>query len=353
MVLKQSKWVLILIMLFLSPLLQAQEFVDSMPGSDYYREILRGGMDEWEQEQFNYENTDFSDKYKSKGKSKGKINKSKLGKGMSKPDRNGSQNSNELDSKFGNGEWLIDSSGNYLFIDTTGRLENMGFKPDSNRLYWDTIYGDANSLQKKNGQGKNQNNTEEEWDNENDNAIIEKSTKDLDYYEKKKNESEMKPKTSNLSAYKAKPMSGFIKVVLFILLGVLLFILGYFIYKNSGNFKSKKSKVTATDEINAENLANLDVEREMHVAKEDRDLRLAVRVLYLKNLKKLFEKGYVWPSAEKTNYDYYLEIKEQRLRPGFQKLTQYFEHVWYGEKVPTLKDFEAIEQEYELYYSSI
>lgn len=62
-----------------------------------------------------------------------------------------------------------------------------------------------------------------------------------------------------------------------------------------------------------------------------RDYRLAIRYIYLKNLKLLSEKEYIKWSPNKTNYSYQYEIADLQLRNMFIENTFIFDYIWYGE----------------------
>ena len=58
---------------------------------------------------------------------------------------------------------------------------------------------------------------------------------------------------------------------------------------------------------------------------------LAIRWLYIKSIKQLSEAGILHLRQDKTNFDYYLEIKQQELRKPFLELTRLFEYSNYGD----------------------
>lgn len=66
-------------------------------------------------------------------------------------------------------------------------------------------------------------------------------------------------------------------------------------------------------------------------ALKNKDYRLAIRFLYLKNLKLLADKGIIDWNAHKTNYSYQHEIGNNNLRSKFLETTLIFDYVWYGE----------------------
>ena len=66
-------------------------------------------------------------------------------------------------------------------------------------------------------------------------------------------------------------------------------------------------------------------------ALEKNNYRLAIRYHYLQVLKHLSKKGQIEWDTEKTNYDYYREIKDEKTREEFQYISYIYDYCWYGE----------------------
>ncbi len=90
-----------------------------------------------------------------------------------------------------------------------------------------------------------------------------------------------------------------------------------------------------TDEIkmmeSEEDITQLNFDELIISAIGRKDFKLAVRYLFLKSLKLLSEKGIVELRNNKTNHQYLLEIKNNRISGAFQIATSRFEWVWYGD----------------------
>ncbi len=93
---------------------------------------------------------------------------------------------------------------------------------------------------------------------------------------------------------------------------------------------------------NRQQKSNLLVREEMEIAESDLDamiaqeisnnnFRLATRYLYLKLLKILNNKEFIEMQIQKTNYDYYNEMRKNPLSKDFGNLSNVFEFVWYGD----------------------
>lgn len=64
---------------------------------------------------------------------------------------------------------------------------------------------------------------------------------------------------------------------------------------------------------------------------EQKQFRLAVRLLYLKLISQLRVKEFILFSQEKTNIDYFRELTDKELKSNFAAVTSIYNHVWYGD----------------------
>lgn len=140
----------------------------------------------------------------------------------------------------------------------------------------------------------------------------------------------------------------------FILLGIAILV--YIIIKVVGpeNIFSKKSRETILpyDVVN-ENIHEIDYEKELQKLISQRKYRLAVRLLYLKTLKKLSDADVIDWKPEKTNYNYFTEISKPELKSEFGKLTHQFDYIWYGDFPVDENKFEPINQSFNLFNAAI
>ena len=125
----------------------------------------------------------------------------------------------------------------------------------------------------------------------------------------------------------------FLRMLPYLLVGLLVFLLIKFFYKLNINpfFKEKsgRGRVHLSDEeqlIRHENLQEL-----INKAMADKAYRLAVRYYYLFVLKSMSEKNLILWQPEKTNTDYVDELATTDLRYSFSKLTKVYDHYWYGQ----------------------
>ncbi len=156
--------------------------------------------------------------------------------------------------------------------------------------------------------------------------------------------------------------SGSMEVVefLFKIIGILLII--FVIYKivmaymnKNGNWifgrKSDTHNINMTaieDSIHQENFETLIKE-----ATQKKEYRLAIRYYYLFALKHLSEKGIIAWDYEKTNYDYYQEIKNKKLKDQFQYISYIYNYCWYGEFNIDVNEFETGQKAFQKLIKSV
>ncbi len=108
--------------------------------------------------------------------------------------------------------------------------------------------------------------------------------------------------------------------------------------------RMKISHKELTDDITKMTLHKL-----ISKAEQEQNFRLAIRYLFLKELKILKEAGLIDWKIDKTNKDYIVELKSElsknkELKKDFEEKTSIYEYTWYG-------NFEISEEEYEKYSS--
>jgi hypothetical protein len=96
-------------------------------------------------------------------------------------------------------------------------------------------------------------------------------------------------------------------------------------------FRRKPHVAKLAYEESAENIHEINFDTEIEKAVSVNNYRLAVRLLYLKSLKQLSDKGLIDWQLNKTNTIYVNELADSNLREAFKKLTLQFEYVWYGD----------------------
>jgi hypothetical protein len=123
------------------------------------------------------------------------------------------------------------------------------------------------------------------------------------------------------------------KSILWILGIAFIIFVVYRLFFADGVFQKNTSKKDEVKErVEEEKItANTDFDKLIKQAEQDGNYRLGIRYLYLKQLHTLAQQNYIQLAADKTNYQYVLEIKDETKRDSFAKNTLNYEYVWYGE----------------------
>lgn len=125
----------------------------------------------------------------------------------------------------------------------------------------------------------------------------------------------------------------FLKVLPYILLAILLFlIIRFFIKANTRSLvyhKQNPNLVTLSEEERI--IKTEDIQQLIKDALAENNYRLAVRYYYLFILKLLSEKELIDWQLQKTNDDYISELSNNSLKNMFGRVTLLYDHVWYGE----------------------
>ena len=148
--------------------------------------------------------------------------------------------------------------------------------------------------------------------------------------------------------------SNLISRYIFIGLGIALIL--YIVIKTIGaeNIFRKKSKETILPyDVITENIHEIDYEKELQRLVAERKFRLAVRLLYLRALKKLSDAEIINWQPDKTNYNYLMEITKPELRNDFSRLTLQFDYIWYGDFPIDEVKFEPINQSFNQFNNQI
>ncbi len=139
---------------------------------------------------------------------------------------------------------------------------------------------------------------------------------------------------------------------------VILGLLGYLIYLfikqaiRDPNRKVQQISQFFTDQTNPEHVADLDLENLLREALAQNNLRLAVRLYYIKLLKHLNHEGFIRWEKNKTNRDYANELVSVGFSGQFKKLMIAYEYVWYGERTPSTEEFKTLEVTFKKLYET-
>ncbi len=145
-----------------------------------------------------------------------------------------------------------------------------------------------------------------------------------------------------LGDYKANGFFAFLieAIPYLIIAGIIAFIIWLFFKLNPGArlLKSKeKPSVFFTEE--EEIIKSKNIKKLIDKALKAKNYRLAVRYYYLLILRNLKEAELIEYEFDKTNTDYFSEIKSEPINKNFQKATNLYDYIWYGNFDVTESDY--------------
>jgi hypothetical protein len=96
-----------------------------------------------------------------------------------------------------------------------------------------------------------------------------------------------------------------------------------------------------------------DFDSEIRLNVEQKQFRMAVRLLYLKVIQQLRDKNFIHYSKDKTNVDYLRELSNTDIKSEFYRVTRIYNHVWYGDVEIIEEQYLAFEKSFQSLYSTI
>lgn len=128
-------------------------------------------------------------------------------------------------------------------------------------------------------------------------------------------------------------LSVFLRIVPYLLLGILLYLLIQFFGHVNANRITQAKKHQATVGLSEEEnlIKNEDLQQLVQKALADQNYRLAVRYYYLYLLQLMTDRKIIVWELQKTNDDYLMEIENPDLKPPFRAITRLYDHIWYGD----------------------
>lgn len=127
---------------------------------------------------------------------------------------------------------------------------------------------------------------------------------------------------------------GYYKTIDYLLYGlmaatIIVIIIGLIKSDIRGLFYGKRQqRIRATEYV--EDIHQLNFDELISNAIENKNYKLVIRYLYLKTLKVLSDNAIIELNINKTNHEYYSEIKNLVIANSFNQATRRFEWIWYG-----------------------
>ena len=136
---------------------------------------------------------------------------------------------------------------------------------------------------------------------------------------------------------------------LIIIGGFAAFIMWYLAFSQVGIFrKSDKPIDTIADEgLIMDDIFAINYQKEIENAIQNKNYRLAIRLMFLRQLKDLSKKNIIQYKQDKTNLDYLMELASTSYYTDFFRLTRNYEYSWYGQFGLNTDTFIQIRNEFE------
>ncbi len=178
-------------------------------------------------------------------------------------------------------------------------------------------------------------------------SIIDSLKKDdafwyADHVFEKKEAKEKKIETGN------PPLQWMNMTTLLVIVVLFLGILAWYLLQN--NIVGRKQSIIAgkkNDDISAENIFDINYQKEIEKAIDAGDYRLAIRLMFLRLLKNLSQKKIIEYKKERTNFDYLSQLYKTGYYNEFFRLTRDYEYAWYGKFDVNPETFGIIKNEFE------
>lgn len=142
----------------------------------------------------------------------------------------------------------------------------------------------------------------------------------------------------------------FIRILLFVVVGFILYIIISYIISKEGNFIwSKKNKnINIETENVVENIHEIHFSEKILEFENTKNYRSAIRYQFLNVLKIFSDQKRIDWNTEKTNHDYLNELKDENLKSKFSELIYIFEYVWYGEFTIDEEAYQHLKRKFEV-----
>jgi hypothetical protein len=137
-------------------------------------------------------------------------------------------------------------------------------------------------------------------------------------------------------------------IIWFIIIGVFLAAIIYFLLQNKISLFSKDAtSISQSEESDVhEDIFNLPYNNRLLKAESEKNYRTAVRLIFLQTLKLLSETNHIKYQPDYTNLNYLQQLHQSGLYNDFSKVTRSYEYVWYGKFEISAENYAAIKKDF-------
>jgi hypothetical protein len=128
------------------------------------------------------------------------------------------------------------------------------------------------------------------------------------------------------------------------------FAFGLILYLSNSNvslFRKNRNISDAEMEEETDDIFGINYQKEIEKATKAGDYRLAIRLMFLRQLKKLSDRNIIQYTHDRTNFDYLLQMRSSNLYGDFFRLTRNYEYSWYGQFDIDAGKFSLISKEFD------
>jgi hypothetical protein len=135
--------------------------------------------------------------------------------------------------------------------------------------------------------------------------------------------------------------------------GFAIFLLLYLSNSNASLFRKSKTLLVDDDSLETEDIFAINYFKEIDKATTMGNYRLAVRLMFLRLLKKLSDNQVIQYRQDSTNFDYLLQLQPTPMYADFFKLTRNYEYSWYGQFDIDKEKFALIKTDFDKFEGKI
>jgi hypothetical protein len=149
--------------------------------------------------------------------------------------------------------------------------------------------------------------------------------------------------------------NGGVRTITYIILGVILVLIIYRIIVVNNLYMTGASRRRKEEVIEGEvsEIEDSNLDQKIQAAVQAKQFRPAVRLMYLKALRSLNDKGWIRYHAQSTNYEYMNQVQPYGIGSEFRFMTHVYEYVWYGEFPLTEDQFGKVYQNFQQFFNTI
>jgi hypothetical protein len=161
---------------------------------------------------------------------------------------------------------------------------------------------------------------------------------------KKQKEATAKPGRQPKDLSWLSPLAWIIIVGSFILLlAVLLMNSNVSLFRRSKSVNREQEE----EETETEDIFAINYQKEIDKAVGAGNFRLAIRFMFLRQLRNLSDKNIIQYTQDKTNFDYLLQLHNTSWYPGFFRIVRNYEYAWYGHFEVDREKFNIIRSDFD------